>query len=217
MRPPVNQVSKGDRRSSVFHLLLVRHGLTDWNEEGRLLGRIDIDLNARGQAQASELARRLRDVPIARVISSPQRRAQETARPIAEALGLSVETEPGVDEVWLGRWQGKKLEELEADPDLERYRQDPAYECDAIESARKVQQRMVDVVERLREDVNQSVVLVSHGDPLRLVLAHYLSLSLGDYRRVTTDNASVSVLRWGRGGPRLIRLNWGASGVLITC
>jgi broad specificity phosphatase PhoE len=201
-----------------FHLFLVRHGLTDWNEEGRLLGRIDIGLNARGQAQASELARSFRDVPVARVVSSPQRRAQETAQPIADALGLALETEPGVDEVWLGRWQGKKLEELHGDPDLERYRQDPTYECDAIEPASNVQQRMVDVVERLREENrSQSVVVVSHGDPLRLVLAFYLSLHLGDFRRLTSDNASVSVLCWGRGRPRLIGLNWAFSTLLTTC
>jgi broad specificity phosphatase PhoE len=201
-----------------FHLFLVRHGLTDWNEEGRLLGRIDVGLIARGQAQASELARSFRDVPVARVVSSPQRRAQETAQPIAEALGLGLETEPGLDEVWLGRWQGKKLEELHGDLDLERYRLDPTYECDAIEPASKVQQRMVDVVERLRdENKRQSVVIVSHGDPLRLVLAYYLSLPLADFRRLTSDNASVSVLRWGRGEPRLIGLNWAPSAVLITC
>ena len=201
-----------------FNLFLIRHGLTDWNEEGRLLGRADVGLNATGQAQASDLARSLRDVPIARMVSSPQQRAQETARPMAEALGLSVETEPGVDEVWLGRWQGKKLEELRGDPDLERYRQDPTYECDAIESPHKVEQRMVEVVERLREENrSESVVIVSHGDPLRLALAHYLSLDLANYRRLAADNASVSVLRWGRGGPQLIGFNWPPSSVLITC
>jgi broad specificity phosphatase PhoE len=201
-----------------FRLFLVRHGLTDWNEEGRLLGRIDIGLNARGRAQADDLARSFRGLPIARVVSSPQQRAQETARPIAEALGLSVETEAGVDEVWLRRWQGKKLEELKGDPDLERYRQDPTYECDAIESPQNVQKRMVDVVEHLRVgNRNESVILVSHGDPLRLVLAHYLSMELAAFRRLTADNASVSLLDWGRGRPRLIGLNWAPSMVSITC
>ena len=201
-----------------FYLLLVRHGLTDWNEEGRLLGRIDVGLNARGRAQARALARSLRDIPIARVVSSPQRRAQETALPVAEVLGLSVETEAGLDEVWLGRWQGKRLDELAGDPHLERYRQDPTYECDVVEPARKVQRRMVEVVEHLRKgNPGGTVVVVSHGDPLRLVLAHYLSLDLAGYRSLSADNASVSVLRWGRGQPRLLRLNWTPSGVLIPC
>jgi len=195
--------------SSTFRLLLVRHALTDWNEEGRLMGRIDVGLNSRGRAQVSHLARSLRQLPIARVLSSPQQRAQETAAPIAEALVLSVETEPGIDEVWLGRWQGKRLNELRGDPDLESYLQDPMHESDAIESPLKVQERMVRVAERLREESDgQTLVLVSHGDPLRLLLAHYLSLELANYRRLAADNASVSVLSWVHRRPRLVGLNW---------
>ena len=72
-----------------MNLLLVRHGLTDWNEEGRLLGRIDIGLNARGRKQVATLAEILAVLPIARVVSSPQQRALETAAPIADGLGLA--------------------------------------------------------------------------------------------------------------------------------
>src|SRR3989304_378568 len=104
--------------SSTFRLLLVRHALTDWNEEGRLMGRIDVGINSRGRAQVSHLARSLRQLPIARVLSSPQQRAQETAAPIAEALVLSVETEPGIDEVWLGRGEGERLNKLRGGPAL---------------------------------------------------------------------------------------------------
>lgn len=203
-----------------FQLFLVRHGLTDWNEEGRLLGRIDLGLNARGRAQAGELAQSFRDRSITSVVSSPQQRARETAGPIADALGFDVTIDPRVDEVWLGRWQGKKLEELRGDPDLERYRQDPTYECDAIESASRVQQRMVDAVEDLlKADAEGGVVMVSHGDPLRLVLAHYLALALPGYRQLTADNASVSVLRWGRrsGKASLVGLNWAPSTVSTNC
>ena len=192
-----------------MNLLLVRHGLTDWNEEGRLLGRTDVGLNARGRQQADALAAILGGLPISKVISSPQVRARETAAPIAEKLGLTVETDPGIDEVWLGRWQGKLISEVRGDPDLQRYLEDPNYECDAIESIVKVQQRMVAVTERLRsENHGQTVVLVSHGDPLRVVVAHYLAMPVGDYRRLSAENASVSVLRFTRKGPRLVEHNW---------
>ncbi len=192
-----------------MNLLLVRHGLTDWNEEGRLLGRIDIGLNARGRKQVATLAEILAVLPIARVVSSPQQRALETAAPIADGLGLAVETEPGIDEVWLGRWQGKLLGEVRGDPDLERVLEDPTYECDAIESIVDVQERMVAVTERLRvENEGQNVVLVSHGDPLRVILAHYLSMPIADYRRLSAENASVSALRFTEKGPRLVEHNW---------
>jgi broad specificity phosphatase PhoE len=195
--------------SSLLNLLLVRHGLTDWNEEGRLMGRVNIGLNSRGRAQVASLVESLRGLPIARVLSSPQQRALETATPIAEALGLGVETDPEIDEVWLGRWQGKTIPELRGDPDLERYLEDPTYECDAIESTVRVQERVVAVTERLRANKNgQALLLVSHGDPLRLILAHYLAMGVANYRRFVVDNASVSVLRFSRHEPRLVRLNW---------
>ncbi len=118
-----------------FNLILVRHGLTDWNEEGRLLGRIDIRLNSRGRAQANQAAEALRRLPVGAIYSSPQPRTMETAEIIAGLHDLVVEVDPGLDEVWLGRWQGKKIEELRGDPDLEKYLEDPTIRCDAIEPA----------------------------------------------------------------------------------
>jgi broad specificity phosphatase PhoE len=195
--------------SSPLDIILVRHGLTDWNEEGRLLGRIDMGLNERGRAQAEYLAQSLRGVPISGIFSSPQPRALETAAPIARAHRLDVQTENGIDEVWLGRWQGKLISELRDDPDLERYIEDPTYQCDAIEPILKVQARMVAVVERLRETSEKGAfVLVSHGDPILLVVTHYVSMDAPSYRRLAVDNASVTILRFARRDPRLLTLNW---------
>ncbi len=192
-----------------LNLILVRHGLTDWNEQGRLIGRMAIGLNERGRAQAGRAAEALRDHTVEAVISSPQRRTRETAEPIAQVLGLDVEIDPGLDEVWLGRWQGKTVAELHGDPDLERTVKDPTYICDAIEPAARVRARAVAVVERLRSKKEQGlVVLVSHGDPLRFVLVHYLSMDLGSHRRLEVDNGAISVLRFSARGPRLTVLNW---------
>jgi broad specificity phosphatase PhoE len=193
-----------------LNLILVRHGLTDWNEEGRLIGRTGVRLNSRGRVQAERAAEAMRALPIQAVFSSPQRRALETAEPIAELHGLAVETDPGLDEVWLGRWQGKLVRELRGDPDLEKYIEDPTYVCDAIEPAAQVQARVVAVTERLRsEREDGAFVLVSHGDPLRLLLAHYLSMDLPSYRQLEVDNGTVSILRFTPPGPRLQALNWG--------
>ncbi len=192
-----------------LNLVLVRHGLTDWNEEGRLLGRNPIPLNERGRAQAEAVARSLGRLSIDAVYSSPQRRTEETAGPIARELELTVETESGLDEVRLGRWQGKLVKELRGDPDLERYIEDPTYVCDAIEPAVEVQKRIVGFTEQIRSERGTgNVVLVSHGDPLRLLVVHYLSMVLGSFRRLEIDNGSVSILRFTPRGPRLLILNW---------
>jgi probable phosphoglycerate mutase len=194
-----------------LNLILVRHGLTDWNEEGRLLGRNSIELNARGQAQAEKVAETLRDVPIEAVYSSPQKRTQQTAEAIACVHDLDVITEPGIDEVWLGRWQGKRVAELRGDPDLEKYIEDPTHLCDAIEPAVEVQERTVAFVERLRSETNDdgTFALVSHGDPLRLLVVHYLGMDLPHFRRLEIDNASITILRFTPRGPRIVAMNWG--------
>ncbi len=120
-----------------------------------------------------------------------------------------METESGMDEVWLGHWQGKLVTELRGDPDLEKYIEDPTYVCDAIEPAVEVQERIVGFTERIRsERETGNVVLVSHGDPLRLLVVHYLSMDLGSFRRLEIDNGSVSILRFTPRGPRLLILNW---------
>jgi probable phosphoglycerate mutase len=192
-----------------LNLIVVRHGLTDWNEDGRLLGRNPIELNPRGLAQVAEVGKALKALPIEAVYSSPQKRTQQTAEAIARVHGLDVITEPDIDEVWLGRWQGKRVSELRGDPDLERYIEDPTYECDAIEPAVKVQERTVAFVERLRKekDNDGTYVLVSHGDPLRLLLVHYLEMALPLFRRLVIDNASVTILRFTPKAPKLTKLN----------
>jgi broad specificity phosphatase PhoE len=199
-------------------LRLVRHGVTDWNEEGRLLGRTPIPLNDRGRIQAEEVGASLAGISFSAVLASPQRRTQQTAEAIARARGLEVTTEPGLDEVWLGRWVGQKATEIRDDPDFERCVSDVTYRCEAIEPADTVQQRVVEVVERLRGGepetpearARKTVVLVSHADPLRLLLAHYLSVALSAYRRLRIDPASVSLLRFAPPRIALLALNWKA-------
>lgn len=190
-------------------LLLIRHGLTDWNEARRLMGRMDIGLNARGQAQAAALASALRTSAIDTILCSPQRRAQETAQALAQACGAAITTHPGLDEVWLTRWQGHTWAELQGDPDLEKYLADPTFPTDAVEPIADVQQRILAVVDMLRQERGTgTVALVSHGDPLRSLVAHTLSIELARFRCMAIDNGSVSVVRDGRNASRLLLLNW---------
>jgi len=197
-------------------LFLVRHGVTDWNEVGRVLGRTDIELNACGRAEAEAVAAALREIPLHAVITSPQRRAQQTAEAIARHHGVAVRAEPGLAEVWVEKWQGKTWYELQGDPELQRYLEDATYTCDAIESAAAVQERIVAVAERWRAEVGQrSVLLVSHGDPIKLLLAHYLAMDLAAYRCLVINTGSVTVLRFGLyPGTRLLAVNWKPPGAL---
>jgi probable phosphoglycerate mutase len=193
-----------------LELVLLRHGLTDWNEDGRLLGRIDVGLNDRGRAQAESAGEALAALPVAAVYSSPQRRTLETARPIAARRGLEVVIEEGLDEVWLSEaWQGKTVAELRGDFDLERILADPLERGGSIEPIADVEERTVAAVERIREaHPGKTVVAVSHGDPLRCILTHYLGIPLSGFRRLAVENGSITILRFGRRGAQLATLNW---------
>ena len=178
--------------SSVL-LVLVRHGATDWNEQGRLLGRAEIGLNVRGRAQAAALASSLVGRRFDAVLSSPQRRARETAASIATAHGVEVVSTP----------------ELAEHPDAVRYAADGTHECAAIEDAASVQRRIVALLERLRGGGSGShLCLVSHGDPLRLLLTHCLGAELGAFRRLRISLGSISRVRLETEGASVLGVNW---------
>jgi broad specificity phosphatase PhoE len=89
-----------------------RHGETDWNAEGRFQGHIDIPLNDRGREQARGLIPRLEPYGLQIVVSSDLSRAHETARIVAEGLGIAVRTDPGLREAFLGQAQGLTYDEI---------------------------------------------------------------------------------------------------------
>jgi 2,3-bisphosphoglycerate-dependent phosphoglycerate mutase len=80
-------------------LWLIRHGLTDWNLEGRYQGQSDIPLNAEGLAQARRLAERLKGTSIEALFSSDLLRAYQTAKILGECLGLPVQADPRLREI----------------------------------------------------------------------------------------------------------------------
>ena len=191
-------------------LLLIRHGLTDWNEERRLIGRHAIPLNLRGRKQAQRIAAELAAHELAAVYTSPQRRTMETAEPIAATHGLEPEVKPAFDEVWLSpSWQGKTFRELKGNVEFDRVAADPMYRSELIEPIAAVQERTIAAVERLRtRHLGELVAIVSHGDPLRAIMAHYLGLQLASFRRLACGNGSLTIFDFNRQGPRLERLNW---------
>jgi broad specificity phosphatase PhoE len=200
--------SPGDGRDGVTHrLLLVRHGLTDWNREGRFQGHLDPALSQEGLAQAALLARRLADSPDyhpARIVSSSLARALETAQAIsaaAEAAG-EVEPEPGMMEVGQGEWEGKthtELQQTDADRFLAWqhargfYRQPPGGE--SLKAAMQRVQGAVDAAVTNSEHADRwPLCLVAHGGSLRLAASHLLDLDLEHAWELEMDNACLCVL-----------------------
>ena len=100
-------------------LYLIRHGETEANVEGRLLGSSESPLTARGREQASTLARELASTPISKIMSSPRQRAMDTAARLAEAKNSSVASDPRLTEIDFGAWELQKRTDLLASPDAD--------------------------------------------------------------------------------------------------
>jgi broad specificity phosphatase PhoE len=194
----------------MLRLLLIRHGVTEWNQAGRLMGRMAIGLAPQGRAQIERLAAGLKETRIDAIFSSPQQRTQETAAIVAAPHSLAVQTEEALDEVWLGpRWQGKTFADIRDDADFITLRANPLYTCEGIEPIEHVQRRVIETLTRLREHrPSGTIALVSHGDPLRALLAHLLSMHLSEYRRLSINTGSVTVIELHDDLPRVLVMSW---------
>lgn len=98
-----------------MHILLVRHGETAWNREGRYQGRTDIPLSPDGERQVRALGQRLASVPIAAAIASPLSRAKTTAEAALAGRTLALELDAGLLEISHGQWEGKLASDVERD------------------------------------------------------------------------------------------------------
>lgn len=195
-------------------LLLIRHAENDFVRSGRLAGRQrGVHLNAQGQAQAVALARALAlaGYPIQAVYSSPLERAQETAQPLAAALGLPVQVQPGLQEIDLGAWTHRTLKSLRRLKAWRQVQEHPArFAFPEGESFLAAQHRIVRTLEELAaaHPPEAWLACVGHADPIRLALAFYLGLPLDLFQRLVVAPASVSAVHLPpEGPPRVLCVN----------
>ncbi|MBI3924691.1 MAG: histidine phosphatase family protein [Armatimonadetes bacterium] len=181
-------------------IYLVRHGETPYNREGRFQGQTDVPLSPEGASQGEELAQRLRDElrdSTDALYSSPLQRAVDTARPIGEKLKLEPRLDPGWQEMAMGEWEGKTPRQIPA-AQLKQWRQDPtSLQIPGGESAAELESRVVGSLQRIiaRHDDSDQIVVVTHGGPLMVVLAHVLRTSLREASAgLKLNNAEMLVL-----------------------
>jgi alpha-ribazole phosphatase len=177
------------------HLILIRHGETDWNAEGRYQGQIDIPLNKRGREQAAQLAQALSDAHLAAIYASDLARASETAEVLARAAGLQVQVDPRLREINQGRWEGRLFSEIRAEyPEELRRRRDDllAFAPPGGEVVRQVKERVLAAIaDIVRRHPAQSVAIVSHGLALALVRAYYGNYPAERIRDLVPGNGEI--------------------------
>lgn len=192
-------------------ILLIRHGENEYTKKGKLAGHLpNVHLNERGQQQAQALGEAFMDVPLAAIYSSPLERAQETAAPIAAARGLEVQTEAGLLETNVGKWQGRSLAALRLTKNWKVIQHAPSraqfpegetfYEC---------QTRIIATLDAIlkKHKSKDIIACVFHADPIKLAVAYYLGMPLDHFQRLGCDTGSVTALFVSGMGAHLMKLN----------
>ncbi|MDW4909101.1 histidine phosphatase family protein [Streptomyces sp. ADMS] len=196
-------------------LILVRHGRSTANTSGVLAGRTPgVALDERGAAQAAALPGRLAELPISEVVTSPLQRCQETVRPLLEARPeLRPHTEERITECDYGDWSGRKLAELADEPLMQVVQTHPtAAAFPGGESMRAMQTRAAEAVRgwnaRVEADhgADALYLMCSHGDIIKSLVADALGLHLDLFQRVSVEPCSITVIRYTRLRPFLVRL-----------
>ena len=154
-------------------ILLARHGETDWNRVGRWQGQADPPLNDAGRGQAAELAERLAGDGIGAIYSSDLVRASQTARVVADRLGLAVVEDQGLREIDVGSWSGLTRAEVE-----QRFPEGYARWLGGElghdgETREELTERVVGAVERIAAGhPSETILVVTHGGAIRAIRRH---------------------------------------------
>jgi probable phosphomutase (TIGR03848 family) len=215
----------------------VRHGVTPTT--GKILpGRAPgLHLADAGRHQAEALAARLaawappegragdRGNPergkrprISAVYASPLERTRQTAAPIASALGVRVKIDRGLLECDFGDWTGAELKSLSKLPEWATVQRYPSgFRFPGGESFRAMQTRIVDSLSALAaEHAGETVVAVSHADPIKAAVADALGSHLDLFQRIVISPCSVTAVSYGPAGPSVLTVNsTGAFGEVI--
>lgn len=195
-------------------VLLVRHGQTPTTGKvlpGRAAG---LHLADKGTQQAEAVALRIAALQtdarkVAAVYASPLERTRETAAPIAKALGLRVCRAKGLLECEFGDWTGAELKKLSKLPEWRTVQRNPSgFRFPGGESFTEMQTRIGTAIETIRsEHPGQTVVAVSHADPIKAAVAQAMGMHLDLFQRIVISPCSVSAILYSADGPIVLAVN----------
>ena len=191
-------------------IILIRHGLTDWNIERRWQGHLDVSLNTQGIAQAKALSQRLVTWPIQALYSSDLQRAAQTATILGEPLGLQPVLKRSWRERDVGEYQGLtheniKIQYPEQFQDMSQGNISPP----GGEDNQDLYARAAAAIEELvANHPGKMIAVVTHGAMLHTTILYVLGLPIEEYGRLSlSGNTGISIVEANNGRLRLTRLN----------
>ena len=180
--------------------IIVRHGYSIFNKEKRFTGHIDVDLDERGYAQAAKNAEYIvANYHIDKIYSSDLRRAYNTVKPVADALGLPIHTSKDLRELYIGRWEGLSIADVKRDePEaLAFYRKRiPEANAGGGETRLQLRQRITRAMAQIAaENDGQTILVGSHGGAIRALCCAWQGYSIEEMDMVPDlNNASITVV-----------------------
>ena len=191
-------------------VLLVRHGTTPTTGKtlpGRAPG---LHLADKGIEQAAAAAARIAPLKnVTAVYASPLERTRETAAPIGKAVGTRVKIDRGLLECDFGAWTGATLAKLNKLPEWSTVQRYPSgFRFPDGESFTEMQTRMVTTLQKLAAvHAGQTIVAVSHADPIKAAVAHALGTHLDLFQRIVISPCSITAIWYSSGGPAVLATN----------
>jgi probable phosphoglycerate mutase len=178
----------------VTTFVFVRHGENDIIST-RIAGRQGgVHLNARGREQARQVADALCRLPIEAIFAGPLERACETAEPLCQRLGLPLQVAEEFSEIDFGEWTNCDFDQLRKNRAFNIWNSFRSFSAPPEgETMLEVQTRVVRKLRELRAQ-HRFVVIVSHGDVIRAIMAYALGVPLDLFQRLQIDSASISAI-----------------------
>jgi len=194
-------------------IYLVRHGHSTANAKSILAGRdFKVKLSKSGEVQAQSLAEQLAQVEFADFYSSPLPRCLETLQPLIDGHpGAVIKELTGVIEMEYGDWSGKRLATLSRNKLWRTIQERPSLvRFPSGESFVEMQNRALESVKKAAIP-GKNILICSHGDVIKAIVAGFLGLHLDQFQRITIDPASITKIMLMGDSTRLLSLNESAS------
>ena len=180
-------------------IILIRHGETNWNKEGRFQGQIDIPLNEKGKEQASKASKYLKEIEFTKAISSSMKRPYETAKIILNNNNIQIKKIESLVEISHGLWEGKLEEEIKRTwPEmLKNWHENPeSVTMPEGESIKQVSDRTISAWNLIcdSQQKDDTTLLVAHDAVNKTLICHILGLSYSDIWKIKQGNGGITVI-----------------------
>lgn len=190
-------------------LYLLRHGQSEANQLGVLAGRDNsVNLSAKGFKESKQVCKELAGIEFKSIYSSPITRCLQTIKPLQEKYpSMPFVVDPALTEMDFGRWSGRKLSDLSKTKDWKIIQRTPSkYKFVDGESFNSLRKRVLAFLSARSND-DGPILIVSHGDVIKMFLTCTLNLPTNDFQKFQVTPASVSVIDYDKKSQMVISTN----------